>query len=112
MHRSVEVHIDLRHAPALVQGFREADAEGGEGMSKLDEAIEPLPEPFTPAEAAFWTVLNEADELSSFYPDEPDVNYIPRARWRQAMWEAVQAIRREDQAIGGWPASIQAKGKS
>lgn len=63
-------------------------------------------EPFTKAEAHFWSVMNEADELTRFYPDEPDVNFIPRALWRQAMWKAVQAIRREDAARGGWPESL------
>jgi hypothetical protein len=78
-------------------------------MLERDEYDLPA-EPFTPAEANFWAVLNEADDLSQFYPDEPEVNYIPRARWRQAMWQAVQAIRREDAARGGWPSSIHQEG--
>lgn len=54
-------------------------------------------DPFTPAEAAFWAVFNEHENLPDT-PDEPEVGFTPIACWRHAVWEAVQSLRAEDVA--------------
>ncbi len=53
----------------------------------------------TEAEKRFFELLGMVDELTQFTPDEADVNFIPRTRWKQDLWEAAKAIR--DEALAG-----------